>query len=209
MGKSEGADRASLVFAVLERLINTVLNLDGETLAALAVLEGRIIRVCLGEDDESALVCYLSPSAAGVRLSVNSPMAADLTVRGAPQAFMQLLAPGGFASAQLEIEGDAELGRRLQRILRRMDIDWEEQAARVLGDVPAHLLGQGVRSMIGWQREARTALAADATEYLQEEIALLASPARTQVLLDAVDELRMDADRLEARVRRLQERLSC
>lgn len=209
MRKGEGANRTSPVLALLERLINTVLALDEETLTALAALQGRVIRVCLGEVGESGLVCYLSTSAVGVHLSADSALPAELTVRGGPQAFMQLLAPGGFASAQLEIDGDAELGRRLQRILQRLDIDWEEQAARVLGDVPAHLLGRGMRSMIGWQREARTALAADVGEYLQDEIALLASPVRTQALLDAVDDLRMDADRLEARFRRLRERYPC
>lgn len=209
IGKGEGMDAPLAVLVLLERFINTVLGLDREALSALAALEGRIIRVCLGEGEDSALVCYLVPSATGVRLNADSAVPADVTVRGGLRAFMQLLVPGGFTSAQLEVEGDAELGRRLQRILHGLDIDWEEQAARVLGDVPAHLLGRAVRSMIGWQREARAALAADLSEYLQEEITLLASAARTQAFLDAVDDLRMDTDRLEARIRRLQERYPC
>ncbi len=197
---------------LLQALGNALLRLDRETAAALAALEGNLIRLRLGKTDPLTEL-YIRPSQGGVHLSTDAPGTPDVTVSGELAAFACLLSHDDprelFASGRLVIEGDAELGQRLQRILRGIDIDWEEQAARLVGDVAAHALGRAVRAGAAWQREARAALATDLAEYLQDEIRLLASPFRVERFLDAVDRLRSDADRLEARVRRLQERHPC
>ncbi len=62
-----------------------------------------------------------------------------------------------------------------------------------------------MRGALDWQRHSVRTLGADVSEYLREESRILASHARVDAFLDAVDVLRADVDRLEVRVRRLQE----
>ncbi len=201
-----------MLFSLLEQSANRILRLDRESLQRLGEFEGKVIAIALGRTAGAAPDCYLLPSADGLRLVSDYDGVANVTLRGDLPTFVRVLIDGArstpelIATRALEIEGDVDLGRRFQRLLEGLDIDWEEQAAGVLGDVVSHKLGNVVRGMRTWRRNATQTLAADIAEYLQEESRLLAPAARVEAFLEAVDVLRADVDRLEARLRRLQGR---
>lgn len=200
-----------LTVAFLEQVGNRILRLDRETLGRLGELQGKVIRICfaggahLGAPSE----IYVLPSGAGLRLLARYDAKADVSLRGTLPMFLRLVRGGArqelFSSGELEISGDVELGRRFQRIIENLDIDWEEQASRLVGDVAARKLGNLVRDARAWQRQSAQTLGADLAEYLQEESRLLTTRVRVDAFLDAVDVLRADTDRLEARLRRLPE----
>ncbi|MDX1487875.1 MAG: hypothetical protein R3268_06730, partial [Acidiferrobacterales bacterium] len=137
---------------------------------------------------------------------------AHVTLRADLPTLLRVLIDGANATPELiaaralELEGDVDLGRRFQRFLEGLDIDWEEQTAGVLGDVLAHKLGNVVRGMRIWRRNTTQTLSADIAEYLQQESRLLTPVPRVEAFLEAVDILRADVDRLEARLRKLQRR---
>ncbi|MFQ6021361.1 MAG: SCP2 domain-containing protein [Acidiferrobacterales bacterium] len=196
---------------VLEQVVNRLVRLDGESLDRLAPFEGKVIRLCIagGVPFASASEIYVLPTAAGLRLLSNYDDEVDVTLRGTLPTFLRLLRGGArlelFAAGELETSGDVELGRRFQRVMENLDIDWEEQVSHVVGDVAAHKLGNFVRDARAWQRQSAQTLGADLAEYLQEESRVLATRARVEAFLEAVDVLRADTDRLEARLRRLRE----
>ena len=187
--------------------INRVLWLDPETLARLGEMEGRVIAVELGEPGVPALTFYVLPSAAGLQLRTEFDGEPNVTISGHVPVFARLLAgrralhpsPG----SGVHIRGDIELGQRFQRVLERIDIDWEEHAARVIGDIAAHRLGNAARAARAWAREAGDTLITDAREYLQEESQLLAPREQVDRFLREVDRLRADVDRLESRINHL------
>lgn len=189
-------------------LANRMLRLDPENLKRLGDFDGKIIAVALTSVQVPTL--YMRPSAEGFHLLTAYDGAVDITLRGTLPAFVRLAAGGSatelMAATELTIEGDLDLGRRFQRFLAGIHIDWEEQAARVVGDIAAHKLGNVVRDLAAWRNHATQALSADISEYLQEESRVLAPLTRVDTFLRAVDQLRADADRLEARVRHLQVR---
>ena len=117
---------------------------------------------------------------------------------------MRRVVPDVVAAGDLQISGDIELGQRFQRLLESIDIDWEEQAARVLGDVAAHQLGNALRDLRHWSKQALQSLRLDTAEYLQEESHLLPSRTRLEEFRDAVETLRSEAENLEKRFERLQ-----
>jgi ubiquinone biosynthesis protein UbiJ len=88
--------------------------------------------------------------------------------------------------------------------LREVNIDWEELASRAVGDVMAHQLGQMARSSKAWLDDTAHAMRLNTQEYLQEEARLVPAEAELKAYLDAVDELRMDVDRFEARLKQLE-----
>ena len=197
---------------LLEQLANRILRLDRESLRRLGEFEGKVIAIALARTPGAIPDFYMLPSADGLRILTTYDGTAHVILRGHVSTLFRLLFDGAaitpelIASHALEIEGDVDLGRRFQRFLEGLDIDWEEQTATVVGDVLAHRLGNVARGARAWRRHAIRTLSADIAEYLQEESRLLAPASRVEIFLQAVDALRADVDRLEARLRGLQER---
>ena len=190
--------------AVLEDAINRLLRLDPDTLARLGEFDGKCIGLRLAGDDRD-LEFFLFPSAAGFRVRATHDTAPDVTIRGDVPVFTRLVFGGSptTRAGELQISGDIDLGQDFQRILRALDIDWEERTAHVVGDVAAHQLGRVARGLRAWARQSGEYLRQDVREYLQEESRLLAKRESVDRFLGAVDTLRADADRLEQRLTRL------
>lgn len=192
---------------LLQEVMNRILRLDPDTLARLGELDGKCIAVHLARAGGD-LEFFLFPSASGFRLRATPDGVPDVTIRGDVPVFARLLFGDNGASraGELQISGDIELGQHFQRLLKQIDLDWEEQAARVVGDVAAHQLGRAVRGLRAWARESRGYLEQDAREYLVEESRLLPRREAVEQFLRGVDTLRADADRLEKRLEQIRGR---
>lgn len=193
----------------IEAACNGALALDPEIRARLGMLAGKIVAVELQGLD---LRLYLLPHRHGVQVLSVYEGEPDVLLRGAPLALLRLAvsaAPSDelFAGG-VEVRGDAATGQTFQDILRAVRIDWEELLARVAGDDVAHQTGRAARAAGAQARHMARTLEADAGEYLTEEAELLANRHELNGFLDAVDALRGDADRLEARLRRLEAALT-
>jgi ubiquinone biosynthesis protein UbiJ len=192
----------SALESFISGVTNRVLRLDPETLQRLGEMDGKVIRLDLG-DAAQAFTIFVMPSARGLRFKREHDAAADVTLRGTVPVFARL-ARTGIAAGELQISGDIDLGSRFKRILEDIDLDWEEPLSRVVGDVVAHRIGQTLRSAVGWGKEAADHLARDTVEYFQEESRLLAPRVRVEEFLKAVDTLRLDAERMQKRIERLE-----
>lgn len=133
----------------------------------------------------------------------------DATVSGTPLTLLSMVGPGArtrLRSGALTISGDAEIAQSFQDLLRAAQPDFEEELSRLVGDVAAHQIGNVVRAAGGWGRKAAATLAANVSEYLQEESRDLVTRTELEEFLASVDELRESADRLQVRLGLLGER---
>ncbi len=103
----------------------------------------------------------------------------------------------------IRFDGDVELGQNFQRLLQEIDFDWEEQLARVVGDLAARQLGNVVRSMHGWGKRALDTLGMDIAEYLQEETGDLPRRDEVELFINGVDELRDAVERTAIRAEKI------
>jgi ubiquinone biosynthesis protein UbiJ len=85
-----------------------------------------------------------------------------------------------------------------------VDIDCEELLSKLVGDVVAHQAGQATRSVSGWLKETAEAMQMNTAEYLSEETDTTPTESEVGDFMDQVDEVRMNIDRLEARIKLLQ-----
>ena len=76
--------------------------------------------------------------------------------------------------------------------------------ARVLGDVAARQVANIARGFLDWGRKASGSLATNVVEFLQEEGRDVPTRVEVEEFLEGVDRLRDDAERLEARLARLE-----
>jgi ubiquinone biosynthesis protein UbiJ len=112
---------------------------------------------------------------------------------------------GAVRDGSLELTGDPLLAADFQRLLAYAKPDLEEELSGVVGDVAAHRLGEIARGVGKWGRAARSTMGANIREYLQEESRDVPSRYEVDRFATRVNALRDDVDRLEARIKRLQD----
>jgi ubiquinone biosynthesis protein UbiJ len=171
----------------------------------LAVLDGRVIALELRGLD---VMLVLRVQGQGIAMLDDIDQAPDTVLRGTPLGIARLglgrgNVTGALFSGDVEISGDVETGQAFKAVLDAIDIDWEEQLARLTGDLLAHQLGNAARHSARWLEHARLTLERDLSEYLQEELRVLPTRIEIENFIEDVGRLVMDTDRLEARLRRL------
>ena len=203
-----------MLFAALTAAIETAFNawlaLDAETYGTaqtqLQSLQGKLICLHVTNPD---LRLYFLPTAERVMVASDYAATPDVTIHGSAIALMHLANANDSGKAMLangiKIDGDLGLGTRFSQILREVDIDWEELLSRAVGDLVAHQMGQLARTSKGWLDDSAHAMRLNTQEYLQEESRVTPADAEVRHYLDAVDTLRLDTDRLEARLKRLEQ----
>jgi len=189
--------------AGLETALNRYLSLDPDILPQLAELAGTVIAI---EPKGLGMTLYLLLGAQGVQVMDCYDGEPTVRIRGAPLALIQQWR--GQSAGEMTVEGDAATGRRFQTLVARLDIDWEEHLSNVVGDAAAHQLGQFWRGFRSWGQQTSATLLRDGSEYLQQELRVLPSRPAVESFLSAVDVLREDTDRLEARIVRLRRLLT-
>ena len=190
---------------VLESALNRAVALDAETRAALPALDGRTVALQL-ENPSLALSIRVN----GERLKVGpveDADRADLSVRSTLAGIVgQLPFMRGRNAAPLgalRVEGDAELARRLQRMAERFDPDWSLPFARVFGDVLGVQIANALAAGLRGTREFARGFAQDSADFLTEESRDVVGKEELRAFHSDVDQLRDDAERLQARVDRL------
>lgn len=195
----------SILLTPIEASINASLRLDPDSLAQVAAMSGQCIAVELRGLD---LQIFIKPTANGILLDSSCDLPPTAILSGTPLGLLRMAAAPADSSlllaGEVKIHGDMDLGRKLKALLQGLDLDWEELLSRYMGDILAHQVGNGIRNLKTWSQQAMSTLGRDLAEYLREESRFLPDRGELTVFLDAVDSLRADADRLEARVQRLQ-----
>ncbi|MFM2320553.1 MAG: hypothetical protein RLZZ215_3174 [Pseudomonadota bacterium] len=192
----------------LEAAFNTWLALDektyGQARQRLQALQGKLIHLRISNP---GFDLYFLPTAEQVRISASYEASPDVSIQGSALAFMRLAQAEDSGKAMLEngikLEGDLGLGTEFSNILREIEVDWEELLSQAVGDTIAHQAGQMARNTQGWLDQSAQAMRLNTQEYLQEEARLLPAAAELNYYYDQIDQLRMDTDRLEARLNRL------
>jgi ubiquinone biosynthesis protein UbiJ len=190
--------------AGLEAALNRYIALDPEGAARLTPLHGRLIAIELAGFGTRI---HLIPGPDGLQVFGAYEGEPDCLLRGSPLGLARM----GLAErkedqlfgGEVQVEGDTRLAQEFGAFLGGLDVDWEEQLSRLVGDPIAHQVGSGLRAVADWGRNASATLTQDLKEYLQEEGRLVPTAYEVQGFLDRVDTLRDDVERLAARIERL------
>ncbi|MCW4149069.1 MULTISPECIES: ubiquinone biosynthesis accessory factor UbiJ [Halomonadaceae] len=201
----------TLLLAGCERTLNALLARDPASPARLAQLSGSRLLVRF-EQPQFALVLHYH--AAGIdllRADDIDERHVDAVVELTPETLSAWI--GGTSIEQLMFEGklairgQVHLLEATRTLLLDLDLDWENELARWLGDTPAHSLAEGVRRAADWGLRTKDELVQDVSEYVFEEARLLPGRQQRDVLRDQLTALEVATDRLEARFKRLERRL--
>jgi len=188
-----------LIAITLETLLNQALRWNPSN--SLQKLSGKIIRI-----ETSGIELTLFPDKQAILVLSHYEGKVDVCISGAPFTLLRLLLQDEATlsnNPDVTIKGKMSIAQHLFQLLKELDIDWEEQLAQRLGDIPAHKLATLFRQGKNYTNTRLDSLQHNISEYLQEETRHLPPRPEMETFLNAVDTLRDDLERLEQRVRRL------
>jgi ubiquinone biosynthesis protein UbiJ len=194
--------------ASVEALLNRRIADVARAQNAVRRLEGTALRL----EVEGVKSVRMSVRGGRLLLAAADEAPVDVLIRGTPGALLELALrqQGVIAAAPAEgaggvhIEGDAEVAARYRELLSGARPELEEELARYLGDLPARGIARALHAAAGFARRARRAAGTDLAEYLTEESRTLLGRAELEEFFLEVDRLRETADRVAARLARLE-----
>ncbi len=199
-----GPTLRSALSAVTERALNQALAFDPAGRKALHEALTGTVQFELTRP----LPLTLTLQSVGEQITVASEPAEQpaLVLSGSPLAFASLASGDEevFSQQRIQVTGDTGLAHQFQRALNQLNPDWEAALAGHTGDLPAHFLGQRIRGMLHWSRQAINSMTANIEEYIHEESRVLPGGRELESTFGDIDALNLRTERLEARIRLLE-----
>jgi ubiquinone biosynthesis protein UbiJ len=192
--------------ASAEALLNRSIDSSAQALDVARRLQGTSLQI----DIEGFTRIRASAHQGRLALLAGDDSAADAVISGTPGALLQLFKGGanrqsGGPAAQ--IRGDAEIANRYRELFMLARPDPEEELSRWIGDLAARRVSLLAARALAFARQTRRTAGENIAEYLQEEGRDLVNRTELEEFLRGVDALRETADRIEARLGRLEQRL--
>ncbi len=192
----------------LEDAVNRALQLDPSSAAKLAELDGESFALELREPD---LNIGLSINGKRLKLGLHAPQSPSTALRGHWRDFAAVASADDPAAAlingNIQVSGDTAPLLALRKLLAELQLDWEHPLAEAFGDVAAHQIGRGLRAGHRWLSGTGKNLRRQLEDFLLEESRLLPHPLQAESMFKDIDDLNARSERLEAKLRRLQQRL--
>jgi len=188
----------------IEAVVNTALRYDPASQKKIAAISD-ILAV---EVTTPALTLYIRGQADGIVVLsyCEAPVATHL--QGSPLDLLALLKqPSNLSNSGVTLAGSTSLLQQWQGILQQLDIDWEDAISQIIGDIAGPLASSGIRASAQWAQSQAKEQQRLIAEYLPEELKVTPSKPEVEQLFDGISHLKLDVDRLEARLKRIQQTL--
>lgn len=141
---------------------------------------------------------------AGQAAELRLPLLAPLRVCLAPNGRVEPGGPEPAAVVTLSgVTGSGPLAEELRYLARHLRPDVEEELSRVVGDVAAQRIGDGVRAIARWQRDALARAGEAVGDYLVDERRMLVRRVELAELAANIARLGDALADLEQRIARL------
>lgn len=193
-----------LLLSSFSKAINAYLFSDPESVHRLQKLKGKLIHIEL-LPLQFNFECQFDVS--GITLDAYCHDNPDVVIRGTPLQMVGVTIAKEkrqqFFAEEISIEGDAEVAEAVIHLFDHMEIDWEEKLSHLIGNVGAHYAGELLRSFKTWAHHAEESMVSNINEYVHEEANYLPCQEALNDFYNDIDHLRMDVDRLEAKLNQL------
>jgi len=195
--------------AAAETLVNRMLLLDPSAQAKINELEGAVIKLKI-----TPFGLPITIQACNTRLIVSgndekfTDSDIDVYIEGSPLALSRLILDESQSvltrSDNIKLLGNEKKAHQFQSLLSELDLDWESALADIIGDMPAHFIGQQLRSSMQWGKQSQQSLMANIEEHLHEESKLLPNRFELEEQFEKISELSLSASKLKERLEKLE-----
>ncbi len=193
---------------LFEKSLNRALSFSPTVKEELAELAGQIIQFDITAPPFNF---YFIPNEAGELQVYSNYDTFDVRISGSIIAFIKNMLIGEssqqFFSGELKITGETAIAHQFGAILSKIDIDWEEQFSRLVGDQIAYQSGKRIKQFKHYAKQSLHTLGLNSQEYLTEEARLLPTCYELTEFYKTVDTIRDDTERLAAKLHFLKQQI--
>ena len=191
-----------IMAALLEAGINRVLAMDENTPQRLSRLADRMLQL---EVEGIGITLFIAFTDRRVEVGTRSDHEPDTVISGSPLALFTMAVPDGPGSwvepeSRVNITGDANLARDLERLFSQLEPDWEGSLSRVFGDVWGHQVAAGLKAGAEHAKESAGAAGEMVEEFISREGGPLVRDAELEAFAGEVEEARCRLERLQQRL---------
>ena len=192
----------------LEATINKALEYDPSSQDSIGRLKNKVLEI---ECTSPSISFYVIFGEKIVHLEHHYQGTVDTALKGSALSLGSLSINGdqrvSFFDSGVTISGDQELLGQLQQLLENLDIDWETGLSDLIGDIPAQLIGQSLRSSVRWKKNILKRAVIGIIEFSQEEARLTPSLNEVIDFNEAIQHTRTEVERLAARINKIQNKM--
>lgn len=192
--------------SVLKTALNALLQLDPASQQRLHKLQGKVVSIEFLPFHFTLQILFNDNT---LYVQEEALLEPDVTIRGTPLQMTALAfnqdKKQQFFAEDITIQGNADLAQDVLHLFNHLHIDWEELLSNVVGDTPAYHAAKWVRRTGKWLRSIEQTLTNNVNEYVHEEKQWLPTREALQDFFNDIDALRMDVDRIEAKLGKLNE----
>jgi ubiquinone biosynthesis protein UbiJ len=188
------------MLARAQAVLNAALAKDPDVSDLIAPLRGKTLQVEITDFNLTVNVeaieneLHLSGGTQDADLTLQGKLF-DLAHLGVAEDPQTLLSSGA-----VKLTGSTALLQAYQKFMGQLHIDWESVLAKLVGKSAAAHLASELKRFLSHQKQNCKSTRADITEYLQEEIRVLPSHQEVEDHIEAIDTLKADVARFEARI---------
>ncbi len=185
----------------LEKLLNAAVAYDIETFKLLEGLNDTTIALNISPLEW----CYcVSVHDGHITIKSGASVKASVTLNGSIIAFAGLLTQDKnamtLAGSGVTVVGDTLVLKRLEHVIRKLDIDWEAALADLVGDIPAHFFASSLSTLSRTAKDNRRRVLAGGVEFVQEEWKIVPAMPEFENFSRKIRKLSIDVDRVTSRI---------
>jgi len=196
----------TLLVKASESAMRQGMQLAGVTSQHLAPMAGRVLKLEITDlKTDLWLICgdsqwWLATADQGI---------ADVTLTGSLGALVETARSmtdptSALVLVGLEVRGSVGVLQTLQRLLRDLDLDWQDALSQAIGPIPANLIIRTLRAARDQLSMSRTLAKRQLQDTLQAEHSPVIPVTTYQGTKDRVTMLSRQLERMDARLRRLE-----
>ena len=196
-----------MIAQILENTFNHLLASDYQGKKRLGLHQGKSVGFNI-LPMQVQLVATISNE--GLSIHGGSVDQADCSISGTPLALIRYMNashinPSTNHSLGIEVDGDLDFAREISGTFRSLDIDWEEIFSQVIGDAPAHQLGNFISNLRGDFKRSQDSAKAHLRYIVTERMDQIVSSHEAEQFYRDVDQIAIDAAKLEQKINLLDE----
>ncbi len=186
----------------LEKALNIFLSLDPESQDRLKKLTHKTIQIELDGLSQNFQLYFFNNK---ISIKTTDFLVPNVTIKGTPILFIHLSLTKNRSQLfqDLHITGDTLLAQAVIDLFDAMDIDWEEYISHWTNDAAAYQIGNFTRKIKKFRKRFFGSLLQQLNDYIHEEVNFFPPPAECADFFADIDALRLDTDRLAAKIKHL------
>jgi len=197
---------STAALASAEKIINAALAYDPASRISLAQLEPQVLAIQIATPD---LKVFVVPTQDGINLRGNYEGEITTQLQGTLPALASLIKSDrlNLKDSGVQLFGSTSFLVELQKILKNLEIDWEEMLSQVFGDIIGHQGAELIRNKMSWAKDRANNIQRLTSEFLTEELRILPSKPELAFFNAQVDDIKLGADRVTARIEQILARI--